>query len=179
MICFNLLAVTYAMICCVSDLFYGKIPNFFWIGGSACGLFLNAVLCGWQKTGSSLMGFLLPVIAGFLLFYFRMVGAGDLKELSAIGSMIGVRSVIKAGMLSIIFGAAIALAILLTEGSVRERFAYFLEWMQRQLSVNERIPYRKGEKEERKEQWKQRILPRECFHFTVPVFMAVLIVAGG
>lgn len=166
------------MSCCISDLLYGKIPNLFWIVGSVCGFVLHAAMSGRKGAGDSLLGFLFPFVLGFLLFYFRMMGAGDIKELMALGALLGVRRGIRVSILSIILGAGFSLVILLTERSFRERFMYFGKWVIRQAGESGKIPYRPEREESRTYTCPGKImLSAENFHFTVPVFMAVLLLS--
>lgn len=171
-------AVTLAMACCMSDLFYGKIYNLFWLAGSFCGIVENLLLAGRRGAGLSLAGFALPLVAGAGLFYFRMTGAGDLKELSAAGAIVGARMVMKIGTCSFLFGAGIAGVLCLMDTDLKERLRYLFGWMTRRIAGHEKLPYRQ-ESRRGDHLRDQRGLPLECFHFSVPVFMAVLFYAGG
>lgn len=171
-------AVTLAMACCISDLFYGKICNFFWLAGSFCGVLENYLLSGRRGGSLSLAGFLVPLVAGAGLFYFRMTGAGDLKELSAVGAIAGVHMTMKICLCSLLFGAGIAGTLCVTDTDLKERLRYFFYWMTQRLAGQEKLPYRQESREGRSLRG-QRALPLECFHFSVPVFMAVLFYAGG
>lgn len=171
-------AVTLAMACCMSDLFYGKICNLFWLAGSFCGIWENLLLAGRRGAGLSLASFALPLVAGAGLFYFRMTGAGDLKELSAVGAIAGVHMTIKISACSLLFGAGIAGALCVMDTDLKERLRYFFDWMIRRIVGHEKLPYRQENRMEENLRG-QRGLPLECFHFSVPVFMAVLFYAGG
>jgi len=66
-----------------------RIPNWLTYPGIVLGFLLRGLLLGWTGMGSALVGCLL---AGgiFLLFYVvRAMGAGDVKLVAAIGSLLG------------------------------------------------------------------------------------------
>jgi Flp pilus assembly protein protease CpaA len=170
-------AVTLAMACCVSDLLYGKIFNLFWLTGVFCGVLENLLLSG-KSGGASLMGCVFPLAAGAWLFYFRMIGGGDIKELSALGAVAGIRMTMKICCCSLVFGACIAGMLCLMNGNISGRLGYFFRWIMRRFVSHEKVPYMLRNKDRDYIQG-QKILPLECFHFSVPVFMAVLFYAGG
>lgn len=172
-------AVTLAMASCVSDLFYGTIPNIFSTMGCVAGFVLHLLVYGEKGAGDCLIGLMIPLCTGAVLFYFRMAGAGDIKEMAAVGSIAGGRNILKICAFSIYLGAGIALILLLTGGGLKERLKYLLDWTVRRMMEHRRIPYRKTEESLKQCTRGYRILSPENFHFTVPVFMAVLFYAGG
>ena len=115
-----------------------------------------------------LTGAAVPVILLGILFVLRMLGAGDIKLLCALGGIMGPRTIVECIVYSLLAGAGISLAILISTGGIRQRILYLCQYMNEFYCTCERRPYyRKGME-----------FP-ENFHFTVPVFLSVLLYAGG
>ena len=109
-----------------------------------------------------------PVIILGILFIFRMLGAGDIKLLCALGGIMGPRTVADCIFYSLLAGAGISMAILISTGGIRQRFLYFFRYMNEFYVTGEMHPYyRKGTE-----------FP-ENFHFTVPIFLSAVLYAGG
>ena len=106
-----------------------------------------------------LTGAAVPLILLGILFIFRMLGAGDVKILCALGGIM---------VYSLLAGAGISLAILISTGGIRQRILYLYQYMNEFYCTGEIRPYyRKGMKHP------------ENFHFTVPIFLSALLYAGG
>ncbi len=112
-----------------------------------------------------LAGAALPFLPGFLLFRFRMIGAGDVKLLMAVGGMIGPAGILRYMAVTVVFGAVISLLIMLTVTGIRPRIRYFLRYVLMTGSTGEILPYRDS--------------PEAEFHFAVPVMMAAVVYAAG
>lgn len=92
------------------DIMVRKIPNWLVLFGLAGGLVLNA-LHGLSQLYGSVLGFLLGVTILFIPFAMGWVGAGDVKCLGVVGSLLGFQwlprvlfySVLAAGILAIGF----------------------------------------------------------------------------
>jgi len=114
-----------------------------------------------------LSGMLLPVLMLGGLFVFRMLGPGDIKLFCALGSIMGPAAVAKCIVSSFLLGAVISLAILILCGGFSARLQYLIRYFRNFFLTGEASPYyRKG-------------MAPENFHFTVPVFMSVMLYAGG
>lgn len=113
------------------------------------------------------MGMLLPAVMLGWLFFFRMLGSGDIKLFCALGSVMGPAAVGKCIVSSFLLGAVISLAILMFYGSFLTRIQYLIRYFHYFFLTGEVRPYyRSG-------------MALENFHFTVPVFMSVMLYAGG
>ena len=82
-----LLAVTAAIL----DLQRHRIPNWLTYPGIVLGFVLRGTLLGWKGLGTALAGCLLAGGIMFLFFMVRAMGAGDVKIMAAIGSLVGPR----------------------------------------------------------------------------------------
>lgn len=110
-----------------------------------------------------LMGALFPIGLLFPLFAARMLGTGDIKLFSVLGGMMGMQWLFVCLCLSFLVAAAISLPVLLLRCDVKERFRYFIGYMDRLLTGRGIEPYIKPG-------------PRpENIHFTISVFISVLL----
>ena len=125
------------------DVRTGKISNAFALAGICTGLCLSlggtvpaaagdAVLPTppgthiLSLTGlpGSILGAGIPLLFGFPLFHIRALGAGDVKLLMAVGSIIGSNAILPFLMACIVCGAAIALPILIAGRDRKARFHF-------------------------------------------------------
>ena len=67
-----------------------KIPNGLIVAGWISGFFLQVMINGIQGIGYWCFGSSIPIIITYVLFYFKMLGAGDIKLLSVLGGMCGI-----------------------------------------------------------------------------------------
>lgn len=114
-----------------------------------------------------LEGALLPVALLLVLFFFRMLGPGDIKLLSVLGGIMGGKDILFCLLYTFLFGAVLALAFLITCGDLLQRFHYFSSYFAAFLQTKKRVPY-----------YVTGSRP-ENLHFTVPVLMSVMLYAGG
>nr|WP_295277289.1 prepilin peptidase [uncultured Blautia sp.] len=125
----------------------------------------------WEKNMSGLeswgFGLLLPALLLGILFAFRMLGAGDIKLLCVIGSLIGPVKTLNCIFYSFLIGAVISAAIMISSGIVCQRILYLLHYLHAYFKTGKRETYYKSG------------MPLENFHFTVPIFLSVLLYAGG
>lgn len=115
---------------------------------------------------SFLGGAALPILIGLPLYHFRMFGAGDIKLLSAIGSIMGVYVVLPFLCVSVLCAGIIALLLQLRDGTgfqaaCRHLYDYAVEVVR----TGKAVPYM------------DKALIK--FHYSVPVLMASIIYAGG
>ena len=80
----------------------------------------------------------------------------------------GIRFFLMGSGISFMIGACISLAILISEHNFCERIRYFMSYLENTVKNKQILSYGK----------KDISLP-ENFHFTVPIFLSVLLYAGG
>ncbi len=117
--------------------------------------------------GEYILGILLPMGVLGWMFIFRMLGPGDIKLFCAIGGVIGSGNIWRCMGFSFLTGAVLSLAILLTYGDPVGRIRYFVTYLREVSGSGIKKPYYK------------RGSALENFHFTVPIFMSVMLYAGG
>lgn len=89
-----------------------------------------------------LHGILLPIVILFLLFYLKMLGAGDIKLLSVLGGFIGGKDSLQVFIWALFIGAIWSILKLVYCRNVRERLEYFYQYICYFLQNYSRIPYR-------------------------------------
>ena len=153
----------------LDDVATGRISNLISGAGLCAAIYLAAFTSDLSLPGA-LIGGAVPALSGWLLFRFRLVGAGDIKLLTVIGLMTGDRVILTFLLASFLCGAILSAALLASCSSIRERAGVMKAFLLR-LSDGGAISYRE--------------LSREMsgrgaeLHFAVPVLMAALLYAGG
>ena len=73
-------------------------------------------------------GSLLPLLLLGVLFYFRMLGAGDIKLFCVVGGFLGAMDLLKCMLAAVVFGAVWSSWILWKRHLWTERFGYFMQY---------------------------------------------------
>ena len=151
----------------IMDLRTARIDN----GWILFSMAVGAVCCIMEKGIAGMFfyaaGSSIPLIL-IILFGFGMLGAGDIKLFCALGGVMGTGAVFRCILSSFLLGAVFSVLFLITTRSFCERIQYFITYMENCRNAGEIIPYRRKE-----------ITAPENFHFTVPVFLSVLLYVGG
>lgn len=161
------LLILIAGIAMIMDLRWMRVENSWILCSMVSGLLFQLQTHGIYGLLYFLTGAVYPLCVLGVLFYFRMLGAGDIKLFCTLGSIMGMKTIGKCMAVSFILGAGISLLILIFYGDFRQRIQYFFNYIRDYLSTGEVKPYL------------QKGMTLENFHFTVPVFMSVLLYAGG
>lgn len=109
-----------ALIAAVFDIRYRRIPNWLNFSGLLLGLAVNARWLGWHGLGHSALGLGLGFILYFPLFLLRARGAGDVKLLSAVGSIAGPENCFAIFLLTALLGGVLAIVLLLAKGRLQK-----------------------------------------------------------
>lgn len=151
----------------VMDLRMAQVENGWILFSMLVAFFWRILQEGIQGISGFALGMLLPLAALGGLFFFRMLGPGDIKLFCALGCVMGPTAIGKCIVSSFLLGAVISLAILIFYDSFLTRIRYLIRYFLIFFRTGEVTPYyRKG-------------MALENFHFTVPVFMSVMLYAGG
>lgn len=155
------------------DLAYEKVDNQFILFGLLLGAGYQIWFSGLRGLAVFLAGTGIPFLFLYVLFFFRMIGSGDIKLLSVLGGLIGPVAIAKCILCSFIFGAVISVFVLCVCGNIAERLNYFMNYIRR-LLVEKDIILAEG------------VVPyyvrgkrMENIHFTIPIFMSMVVYAGG
>lgn len=163
----KILALCFSLIAMCMDLRNEKIAN------GAIGIFVLIGMfyqIGLHKTAGIWIyakGALLPILLLFILFIFRMLGPGDIKLLSSLGGVIGAAAILKCILFSFIFGALISIAILIFCGNLKQRLRYLADYFTNLFETKTINSYYKPG------------MQMENFHFSVPIFMSIILYVGG
>lgn len=162
----GILALTIAGAAVAMDIVCMRISNGWILFSLMTGFFYS--LCG---NGGGLYGFLtgllIPAAVLGWLFLFRMLGPGDIKLFCVLGGVMGPESIWHCMGIAFFVGALLSLAVLVSCGNLAERFRYLADYLEDFMRTGIRKPYyKKG-------------FALENIHFTVPIFMSVMLYAGG
>lgn len=123
----------------VFDLFTKKIPNWLNISAIVGGLLLQYYLGSLQ----SLMAGSLAMLIGFSiyipLYYFKVMGAGDVKLMMSIGALSNVAFVIRVALCAIFLGGIYALLDTALRGRLRNLINFLLGFLNGIFSKEEMV----------------------------------------
>ena len=151
----------------LTDIRMKRIPNQL-IGLGFC-LALIYQISQWGILGVVLFlgGAGFPVLLLWGLYYFRMLGAGDLKLFAVLGGFLGSGRMLPCMGLAFLTGGIWALGLMLLRGNFKSRFLYFWNYVRAYYESRQWRPYRQEEQTDGE------------FCFTIPIFVSVLCVIGG
>ena len=160
----TLLMVTETAVLC--DLARGRIPNELILAGLVLGAVSQSVSAGIYGVLFYLGGVLLPVVALGPLYYFRMIGAGDIKLLSVAGGFMGPAACVSCMFWSAAAGGILAAARMLRSRNLIARLSFFAEYVEEYARTGRWKPYLKEVDEDAK------------FCFSAAILAGVLICIG-
>jgi prepilin peptidase CpaA len=106
-----------AALACLSDYRHHRIPNWLVASAAGFGLIAHAVQHGLGGLTFALAGIGLAFACMLPLWFMRMMGAGDVKFMAAVGAWVGPQLVLQSMILAALLGGAIALAMMLARGN--------------------------------------------------------------
>lgn len=109
------------------------------------------ILAGWiiaivsagiqGKVLESLLGMLLPVLAGWPFVHFKMMGGGDIKLFSVTGGFYGIGFLIYMMIAALFFGAVLSFIHIARQGNLIIRMQYLKYFILDYVKTKERKPY--------------------------------------
>jgi len=112
----------------VYDVRYRRIPNWLTVAGALAGMLMNAfigrndIAPGWPGLRFSLLGLAIAFGIYLLLYAVRAMGAGDVKLMAAVGSMVGWEDWFGIFILTAIIGGIMALILVVVRKRVAKTF---------------------------------------------------------
>ena len=161
-----IVVVGIGILAAVSDLRSGRIPNQLIAAGLIMGLIFQIVdkrLCGVLIYAG---GAGVPILVFGLLYYLRMIGAGDIKLLCAIGGFTGPIGCLICIFMALFWGGLLALGFMLYRRNLVCRMEVFFRYIS-QYGKGTREPYMKYAGTDAK------------FCFSIPVLLGILCYVGG
>jgi prepilin peptidase CpaA len=116
---FQILLALVVIVAAVYDVRFRRIPNWLVLTALVLGVGLNTFLFEWSGLRHSLFGFGLGLLIYFPLYLLRGMGAGDVKLMAAIGSIVGAADWLGIFLITALLGGLIAVAVLLFRGRLR------------------------------------------------------------
>jgi prepilin peptidase CpaA len=113
-----LVALLFAVAAAIIDVQHRRIPNWLTYPGILIGLALRGALFGWKGVLSAAEGCLLAGGIMFLFYAVRAMGAGDVKIMAALGSLVGPRYVVSVLLATAIFGGVLAIVYAIYRGRI-------------------------------------------------------------
>ena len=109
----------------VFDYRYRRIPNWSVLMGLVCGFGLNMFLASsvWAGLLTSLRGLGLAFLIYFPMYLLRGMGAGEVKVMAAIGSIVGAANWLGIFLITAILGGIVAVLLLLARHRLRRVLA--------------------------------------------------------
>ncbi len=146
-----------------------KIPNWLCAVGIMNGFCYHLLVDRLLEFPNYIAGTFMPIIALFVLFYFQMLGAGDIKLFAVVGSFLG-KDVVWIILYSMFINGIAAFSILYKKKAFKERFQYFGIYM-RDFFFN-RGDFCKKREAYLGENWRESPF---ILHFSFGIWFAVLL----
>ena len=104
-----LLFIPLAVAIIYKDVRYRRIPNKLVLVTLVAGISLNLVFRGWHGLASSLQGMAVAFVMMFMLHLIGTMGAGDVKLFAAVGSIVGISSILQTLLIVALMGGLLAI----------------------------------------------------------------------
>jgi len=119
------------------DLFRGRIYNWFTFPALISGVAVSFIQFGFSGLGVSLAAVVLGFVLYGWMFWFRIMGGGDIKLLMALGAWGGVKFVAETAILGVALGGVMALILLIFSGRIidflKRMYRFFLTLIVKEL----------------------------------------------
>lgn len=157
LICILIVALVY-------DFSTYKIPNKLIIAGAVAGFILQLMEYSFAGLWLWMRGIVCILSIFLVLYYFSMMGAGDIKLFGIMGGLFGAKRSLVTIFLSFLIAAFIAMLLMIKRRNFRDRIHYFINFFKECKSQN-KICYMDFKNKDK----------MACMHFTLPLLIAVLL----
>ena len=132
--------------------------------GLTAGLIFRIEECGVKGILIWFFGAALPIVLFWMLFRYKMLGAGDIKLFSVIGGMYGLPVIINTMILAFLAGGVLSVIRLLQTGGFKNRLQYLAGFISSQCKETKMIRYYQCERDGR--------MP--VIHFTIAILIGFI-----
>lgn len=153
----------------VTDLRHYKIKNWMLLIGLILCLVYRAVQ---GEFFYGLISMMIPFVCFFPFFLLRAFGAGDIKLMCVLATVMTVKETFLFMVASILFGGVIAIMKGLVSGSFKERFCYLKEYLLHCFYSKNLLPYEL-------QTAKEEAANKRAVHFSIPIACAALTWMSG
>ncbi len=157
----------FVLLCAVWDVRTFRIPNALILAGAASAVLVRGVTDGAGCAADMAAGVLIPLLICFLLFYFSMLGAADIKVFMVIGMIAGGRDILTIMWYSLMAAAVFALIRVWKYHLSFSRAAYLVEYVRRMAAGEADSAYISKKEIEEKNKW--------LMHLAVPIAAGCLL----
>lgn len=151
----------------ILDLWKRKIPNVLTFAGVAVGGIFQSINYGYMGILLFLGGVGTPLLVLGALYYFRMIGAGDIKLFCALGGFLGAIKSLTCILIAFLVGAGISVILILWRRNLWSRLGYFYAYISNYFHLKKWEPYRRDEDVD------------SHMYFSVPILISVILYVGG
>jgi prepilin peptidase CpaA len=116
----EILVLVLVLVAAGTDIRWRKIPNWLTLSGILAGFGVNCWLSGWAGLATSGEGLLLGFGVYIVLYALRAMGAGDVKLMAAVGSVVGPTNWILVFIASALAGGVLAVALMIRSGRAKQ-----------------------------------------------------------
>src|SRR5260370_33750264 len=117
---FQIVLIAVVAMAAIYDIRFRRIPNWLVLAGLVIGIGFNTFLFAWAGLLFSLKGFAFAFVIYFPLYLLRGMGAGDVKLMAAIGSIVGWRNWLGIFIITAVVGGLAAVALLVSRKRLRK-----------------------------------------------------------
>jgi prepilin peptidase CpaA len=111
-------ALVAASVAAAIDVRSRRIPNWLTFGTLLVGVLLNVGLHGFGGLLTAISGAALGLVLLLPFYVMRVMGAGDVKLLTAVGALLGAQALVSVAVYAALVGGAMSLAILTARGQL-------------------------------------------------------------
>ncbi len=153
--------LVFVLLCAFWDMRTFRIPNALILTGGIAAVLIRIAADGSSCAADMAAGALIPLLICFLLFYFSMLGAADIKMFMVIGILAGGRDILTIMWYSLLVAAAFALIRIWKYHLSFSRAGYLAEYIRRARAGEAEKAYISKKEIEEKRTW--------LMHLAVPI----------
>ena len=116
----KIVLVAVVVVAAVYDLRFRRIPNWLNVSGAVLGIGMNCCLFARHGIVLAALGLVLPLAIYLPLYFLRAMGAGDVKLMAAVGSIVGPHNWLAILLCTAFAGGLLGLGVSVAKGRLRQ-----------------------------------------------------------